>query len=547
MNSFNIENQGTHTYLTYQFKDKENIDTMSLGMLSNNKVAGVAPIVYVQIDGDSFAKYDITSKVTAREFLEGHVNKKRLIGLFSSIITAIISSEEYMIDVNTLIFDLDYIYVDATTCKAEMVCLPVLGNDNSEFDLGLFFKNIMFSVQFDPTESSEYITRIMNYLNGAKNLNVADFKVKLDELKNQQSEAPAYQRQTATANTGKTDNASRSSQVYGGYSGGSAEQTVAKPKKSKAAKVPTAKAEKAAPEMNIPGTNIQVLGSNMQIPNAPVQNSVQSTDDEDKISLMYLLQHYNKENAEKYKAQKENKNSGKASKSAKAEKPAKASKEKPAKKKKGAASGFSVPGQDAGFAVPGQNPKITAPGNNGGFAIPGQNSNFVKPEKEQKIEVPGQKPASVVSGNMAAGEQPRPTFIPPTMGREDADFGDTVVMADDMDFSDEATVVIDENANMPAVPFLIRKINNEKTMIDKPLVKIGRDKNHVDYCIDDNKAIGRNHANILNRGGEYFIVDINSTNHTYVDDRMIPSGAETKLSHGTKIRLANEDFEFRMF
>lgn len=283
MNSFNIENQGTHTYLAYQFKDKENIDTMSLGMLSNNKVAGVAPIVYVQIDGDSFAKYDITSKVTAREFLEGHVNKKRLIGLFSSIITAIISAEEYMIDVNTLIFDLDYIYVDATTCKAEMVCLPVLGKDNSEFDLGLFFKNIMFSVQFDPTESSEYITRIMNYLNGAKNLNVAEFKVKLDELKNQHNEAPAYQKQPAPAKNVKAESTSRSSQAYGGYSGGSAEQTVAKPKKSKAAKVPTAKAEKAAPEMNIPNANMNIPDTNLQIPNAPAQNKAQSADYEDKI------------------------------------------------------------------------------------------------------------------------------------------------------------------------------------------------------------------------------------------------------------------------
>ena len=43
------------------------------------------------------------------------------------------------------------------------------------------------------------------------------------------------------------------------------------------------------------------------------------------------------------------------------------------------------------------------------------------------------------------------------------------------------------------------------------------------------------------------LVDTNSTNHTYVNGGMIQSNVETKLSHGTKIRLANEDFEFRLY
>ena len=55
---------------------------------------------------------------------------------------------------------------------------------------------------------------------------------------------------------------------------------------------------------------------------------------------------------------------------------------------------------------------------------------------------------------------------------------------------------------------------------------------------------GRSHANILNRDGEYYIVDTNSTNHTYVNGVMIRSNVETKLTHGAKITLANESFEF---
>lgn len=515
-NEFHTENQGIHTYLTYRFQEKENIDTMSLGMLSNNKVAGITPIIYGQVDSDNFFKYDITSKVTASQFLEGHVNKKRLVGLFSSIITAIMSAEEYMIDVNTLIFDLDYIYVDASTCKAEMVCLPLIAQDNQKFDLGLFFKDIMFSIQFDSTESSEYITKIMNYLNSSKNLNIADFKLMLDKLMNNQSESQSYQKKINVAMENK-----KPSQVYGGYSpsknsGNSFDNL----QKRTATKAKTANEETALVPKN----------------DTPLNDIVQDMDNGEQISLFYLLQHYNKDNAAKYKEQKNNK---KNLKSEKGSKTSKSSKEKKAKKQKNTSA------VSAGFAVPGQKESFAIPEQAGDFAIPGQSQSIIKSEKEQKN-------GSLVSKEMSAyketaDQQSKPTYIPPNLEREDADFGDTVVMGNDMEFSEEATVLINNTVDMEAVPYLIRCRTNEKTMINKPLIKIGRDHKTVDYCISDNKAIGRNHANILSRGGEYFVVDINSINHTFVDDRMIPSGAETKLSHGAKLRLADEDFEFRMF
>jgi pSer/pThr/pTyr-binding forkhead associated (FHA) protein len=42
-------------------------------------------------------------------------------------------------------------------------------------------------------------------------------------------------------------------------------------------------------------------------------------------------------------------------------------------------------------------------------------------------------------------------------------------------------------------------------------------------------------------------MDTNSTNHTYVNGGMIQSNAEIKISHGTKICLANEEFEFKLY
>ena len=89
--------------------------------------------------------------------------------------------------------------------------------------------------------------------------------------------------------------------------------------------------------------------------------------------------------------------------------------------------------------------------------------------------------------------------------------------------------------------------NKERIPVNKALFRIGKEPTYADYYIGDNSAISRSHANIIARGSEYFIVDTNSTNHTYINDAIIPKNVEAKISHGDKVRLANEEFEFRFF
>ena len=113
--SFTYENQGNNTYLVYKIGASDNVDTMSLGMITNNKIDGIVPTLFTQSDTDRFIKYNISAKVSAKEFLSGVVNKKRLLGVFISVLKAIKSTEEYMIDARRLLIDLEHIYVDVSS------------------------------------------------------------------------------------------------------------------------------------------------------------------------------------------------------------------------------------------------------------------------------------------------------------------------------------------------------------------------------------------------------------------------------------------------
>ena len=77
--NFSYEQQGTHTYLVYTVGEDEMPDTMSLGMLTNNKIPSLAQTVYTQMNATQYIKYDVTAKVTVKQFFASPVTKKRSI------------------------------------------------------------------------------------------------------------------------------------------------------------------------------------------------------------------------------------------------------------------------------------------------------------------------------------------------------------------------------------------------------------------------------------------------------------------------------------
>ena len=81
-------------------------------------------------------------------------------------------------------------------------------------------------------------------------------------------------------------------------------------------------------------------------------------------------------------------------------------------------------------------------------------------------------------------------------------------------------------------------------MTMEPVFRIGKERSYVDLFIGDNSAISRSHANIITRDGAYYIMDTNSTNHTYVNGSLIPSNQQVMLTDMDELTLANELFTY---
>lgn len=91
------------------------------------------------------------------------------------------------------------------------------------------------------------------------------------------------------------------------------------------------------------------------------------------------------------------------------------------------------------------------------------------------------------------------------------------------------------------LPKLFRVSTGEEIELALPELHMGKQQNNH-YVITGNPGISRNHSVILTREEGIFVVDLNSTNGTYINGQRIPSMVETLLTHGAKLRLGNELF-----
>ena len=110
----------------------------------------------------------------------------------------------------------------------------------------------------------------------------------------------------------------------------------------------------------------------------------------------------------------------------------------------------------------------------------------------------------------------------------------------------EENADIDEDATVFA-PFKVRCLILERVKTGKQIkvdsgeFTIGKQTEN-DYVIKDNPMISRKHARTYQRDGNFWLEDLNSLNHTFVNDKVISE--PVKLIPGMKFRLSlDEEFK----
>ena len=475
-------------------------------MMENNKIKGILPMVYTQVDDERLFKYNITSKVPMSYLFDRNVTRKIVANCFMNIVKTIVSAEDYMLDINSFVIHMEYIYVNVSTLETELLYLPLV-RETDEINMEMFFKNIIFSAKFDQTENCDYVIKLISYLNSG-NFSLEKFTKLLEEIlgcstivnaeeKHTEAVSDNSDRQiinqgTTTVDASVFNNKQSNTEVSSQYSNDNSMKS-----QSNVIGNPNASND----VINIPNQNINPLPNTN--PNINSNQNLSNIKEDKRV----------KKQREKQQSKKE---------------------------KKGGLFGKKESKANANIS---QQP----------MAIPGVPQPIISNVKadnvtrDQQLSADIRVPGNSVPINADVNKTINAPVIPQAkITQANGNFGETTVLNAAYQNAGETTVLGIGSGQTMFRPYLIRKKNQEKRYIDKETFRIGKENSFVDYFIGDNTAISRSHANIVQNGNDYYIIDVNSKNHTYLNGSIIQSNVEIKLQPGMCIKLADEEFEFNI-
>lgn len=563
MMKFTYETQDDSKFLVYEKTTADVIDTMALGMLSNNMIEGIVPFIYAQADDTVYMKYNISDLASLEECCAGVLRRKKVLDILGSFAEAVAGAEEYMLESSSFVLELPHIYVAPSDNRVSLIVLPI---EREEVPLAVFLRNLVIGMQYDQRENGNYIAALINFFNSDKAFSVHEFQELVQKLKEEGvCQAPdripgqyhrGYQEAAATSQPSRNipqqapvnvsqmwqeQQPPQSSVQQHGIPQQPSVQPYSMPQHSSGQLygMPQQASEQlcgAQPSAAQPyGTQSQYMQQPAAVPGqedaspVPGAEMVESGAEPKKKKGLFGGR---EKKPKKEKAPKE--------KPVKEKKP----KEKPPKEKKGLFGKKESKKRD----------KAAAAGNGfGGIAIPGMDSmshlQSVNGAGEQEEYIKKDTMIPVQKVEMEQRHAARQDFggtvdLQTYMNQESAD--ETVDLKTYQ--KSEGTTLLTQQQAPAMRPHLCRLRTKEVFWITKEITKIGRNADAADICILGNSAVGRVHAVVYMQNGSIGIGDNESKNGTYVNEiKLYPAGAPVPLNHGSVIRLGDEELEFRMY
>ena len=557
MTQFIVVQKGSAQYLVYDLQGSNRaIDDITVMMINNNqkKNGSIAKISFDELNGEKQRiLFEITDMRTLSEYLRCSQIAESCRSLLLSIVSAIDGFAEYMIDADSVLLNPDFVFINTITRQVMFICPPF--QDKSDLptaDLSTFFRSICTIAFTNPTLRPSDSAVLQAVVNAAADPVSFSPKAIRKILSPEQMPDPAAQPVPADAaapapvagvsgDVAFEPSAALSAPVPMPAAGKNEKSG----KKVKAAK--PAKPAKAPADTNIPA---------VPMPEA---------DGKDEKGLFGKFKKKFKKNEGEDAA---NPSGGLADLASGKQqgKPA----PMPAQPPMGGApapmnmGGVPAPmnmgGVPAPMPAPSQIPNSAQSAPNHTILIP--SGSQAQPLSSQGIAAmsarmdqaqqnlysspaPSAFPQTPVynhvmdggmSGLPAVGlppvQNPAPVSAPPVPEQDDDQ--KTVVMFPD----DDKTVLMRKS-------YLVRKKDGTKTVLEKPLIRIGRNRPDLEINLRGNNHIGHIHASILMSNGSYAVIDHQSVNHTYLNHQQLEPEKQYPLKNGDLIVFADEEFEFQ--
>ena len=176
--NFKQQSVGETVYLVLDIDDASNassfeIDTFAMNMMAHNRIANIVQAQIVRINEKRQLQFNITGLVKLNGRISMPRPKREVLGILNSILNAFEEVDAYMLDMNHLFLDWEYIYLDGQE-NCMLMYLPFdHGFHKDKID---FLQEMVGRIQPDYQEKDPYLFDIMNAFSREAIQKLSDFR-----------------------------------------------------------------------------------------------------------------------------------------------------------------------------------------------------------------------------------------------------------------------------------------------------------------------------------------------------------------------------------
>ncbi len=603
--SFRVRNFDKEQFLTFDIDDEAELDEELLDFLEDEEPRGIVPVIFEEggEEQDTFS-YNITDRIHICELSNQEINAEMVLRVMWGLVRAFIDMAEYRVPLSYLVLHRNYIYIDSDY-RVEFICIP-LNDMQEQADVNSFFRNLIASLRFDPSENGDYVAKLLSYVNNRELFNLhnmltlveelmeeygieipedsediyADYEEVeeksaadiVDELEEEDREDFDEDMKTGDSDAGEDDIEDSQDEIPA-ESEETIEETVEEqpeaekaepseediedeviwkqPEKKVEIKVPEPKEKQEEPEEEAkePEEDTETAWKEPEEAEEPEEDEAvweqpeeaeepeESKEDEvvwEQPKEAEDLKDDEKTTEEAQEIVEQLKN--KVKKDVQAEEENEEEPDEENGKKKGTRRPVfkTKETQVTGVVIQDELDEFLAEKEREEQEAHREESNL-KIKKNIKINR-----ASIVKNSQEEQKEAEEAAV------EQEETEKAEETAEQEEAPAEASAAPVNAAGPKANPYLIRVNTDERIMITKQTFKLGKASMGVDYTVKGNGAVSRVHAIITCKDGVYSVKDNKSTNHTFVNGKLLEEGESADLSNDSKIVLGDEEFIFKL-
>ena len=566
--SLRIRNFDKERFLTFNIDNEADLDEELLDFIEDEEPNGIVPVIFEENEEFDTFSYNITGRIQLKELFEQEINAEMTLKVLRSLVLVLIDMVECRIPLSYLILNCNYIYIDSNY-KIDFICIP-LEQMQEEVDLNGFLRFFLAGMRFDSSEDGDYVAKLLTYVNNPAVFNLHNMVVLIEGLMSDKGiEIPEDDSVEIYAEYHEVEEKQEVSQeedffkedtepiedtklfdddiitVFGSSSQKQKEEdqnekmvTEGYVAGAEAEPVKVVTEEETQREGHIKeeisDENIEEEILEERIPEESKEEIPEESIEEETLEEPTLEESVEREIPEESMEEKISEEFEERQEEINREREPEVEKKKPVKETKLKTKKTDVTGivieDDFDEFLAEQEMKDKQ------FHFDESGLKIKKDIKINRASIVQNTREELAEGTKEENKEPDVQM----KEEEDTKRMEEKPVRNQKKGSDGKKKKVIPKVN----PYLIRVNTRDRMMITKQNFKLGK-SNMADYTIDGNSAVSRVHAIITNKDNEYFIKDNKSTNHTYVNGKMLQDGESELLTHDSKIMLGDEEFEFK--